>query len=84
MKGCFYFIFVLMCFSGLFFMRNNFIVCKFWCFFFFIFYWNNCKILMFWDIFDEKNVFKLLMVNVFVINVNFIYFDCIFECCIFL
>lgn len=83
MKGCFYFIFVLMYFSGLFFMRNNFIVCKFWVFFF-IFYWNNCKILMFWDIFDEKNVFKLLMRNVFVINVNFIYFDCIFECCIFL
>lgn len=35
------------------------------------------------DIFDEKNVFKLLMRNVFVINVNFIYSDRIFECCIF-
>lgn len=51
--------------------------------FFFIFYRNNCKILMLRDIFDEKNVFKLLMRNVFAINVNFIYSDRIYECCIF-
>lgn len=82
-KGCFHFTFASMYFSGSPPMRNNFTVCKSRGFFFLIFYRNNCKILMLRDIFDEKNVFKLLMRNVFVINVNFIYSDRIFECCIF-